>query len=501
MIVNPIIERELLSVLRSRMALAMQVAPAIAFTLLVLLRWPSDALVDLSGAQAQFVFRLFGYGLLISLIFLVPAYPATSLVREKNQGTLALLLNTPMSSWSIYFGKLVGVLGFALLPLIMSLPAAAACYTMGGISLTRDVGALYLVLAVVTVQYTALGLYVSSFANSSDGALRLTYALTVGLAGATLLPYQFLQGKADDWLVVPAIWLRAVSPVPAVMEILGHGDLGAQGIVAKADNPYRYMITALIVTAYFALHTTLRLKQTMFDRPRPAGVITDDRAASERWFRRLFFVVDPQRRKGLIGSFTNPVMVKEFRCRRFGRLHWLLRGVALIMVLSFGLVFASSTATIDWGVATIGSLMVIVQVVLIVLLTPSLASGLISGEVESGGWTLLLMTPLSAGRILRGKLLSAVWTLVLILFATLPGYVVMIYFEPGLQRQVKDVLVSILLMEAFALMLSAAVSSLCGRTAPATIISYTCSWCCAAAYAHLVRPGRHVRSMARSKRC
>ena len=81
--------------------------------------------------------RLFGYGLLISFIFLVPAYPATSIVREKNQGTLALLLNTPMRPWSIYFGKLLGVLGFAFLPLIMSLPAAAACYTMGGISLQR----------------------------------------------------------------------------------------------------------------------------------------------------------------------------------------------------------------------------------------------------------------------------------------------------------------------------------------------------------------------------
>ena len=112
MIINPIIERELITILRTRKALLMQVGPALAFSLLVLLRWPTDALVDLSGAPAQFVFRLFGYGLLAALILLVPAYPATALVREKQQGTLALLLNTPMSSWSIYLGKLIGLLGF-----------------------------------------------------------------------------------------------------------------------------------------------------------------------------------------------------------------------------------------------------------------------------------------------------------------------------------------------------------------------------------------------------
>ena len=56
------------------------------------------------------------------------------------------------------------------------------------------------------------------------------------------------------------------------------------------------------------------------------------------------------------------------------------------------------------------------------LLTPALAAGLISSEVESGGWQLLQMTPLSARKILIGKLASVVWPLLLILVSTLPGY-------------------------------------------------------------------------------
>ena len=134
---NPVVERELVGALRSRKAVAMQVVPAAACALLVLLRWPAEGQVDLSGSQAREVFRLFGYGLLAAVVLLVPAYPATALVRERVHGTLALLLQTPLRPWSIYLGKLAGVLGFAYLPLLASLPAAAACYAMGGIS-ARD---------------------------------------------------------------------------------------------------------------------------------------------------------------------------------------------------------------------------------------------------------------------------------------------------------------------------------------------------------------------------
>jgi ABC-type transport system involved in multi-copper enzyme maturation permease subunit len=122
----------------------------------VILAWPTDGQVDLSGFRSRHVFQLFGYGLLTAQLLLVPVFPATSIVRERTQGTLALLLNSPMTSVSIYFGKLLGVLGFVGLLLMMSIPAAAACYALGGISLTGDVLALYGVLTLVAVQYAAL---------------------------------------------------------------------------------------------------------------------------------------------------------------------------------------------------------------------------------------------------------------------------------------------------------------------------------------------------------
>ena len=131
-----IVERELLGTMRTGRAFALQVATSIAFRC-DRQRWPSNATVELSGAQAQEVFRLFAYGLLAILVLLVPAFPATSIVREKKRGTMALLLTSPLPAWSVYAGKALGTLLFVSLLLALSIPAATAAYAMGGISFTR----------------------------------------------------------------------------------------------------------------------------------------------------------------------------------------------------------------------------------------------------------------------------------------------------------------------------------------------------------------------------
>lgn len=467
----PIIQRELLGTMRTGRAFALQVATSAAFALLVVSRWPSDATVELSGAQAQEVFRLFAYGLLAILVLLVPAFPATSIVREKNRGTLELLLNSPMPVWSIYAGKALGMFLFVSLLLVLSVPSAAAAYAMGGISFASQVLPLYAILGMVLLQYTALALAVSSYANSTDAALRITYGLVLLVALVSLGPHYFLQGKPG---LMPQLaeWLRCVSPVPVVMELAGQGDLGSFSLSTTSGTPARFLLFAAVSTAAFALLTVARLNAFLLDRPRPQGIVTDDRSAAQQWFRRFFYLVDPQRRKRGIGPLANPVMVKEFRTRRFGRVHWLLRLVAISALVSLLLAYAATTGTIDWGVKTIGAIMVILQVALILLLTPSLGASLISAERESGGWELLMTTPLSAASILLGKLASVLLTLVLLMLATLPGYLVMIWIQPPLRWQVWQVLICLGWMALLAMLLSAAVGSLCRRTAAATTISY-----------------------------
>ncbi|MEM6691710.1 MAG: ABC transporter permease subunit [Planctomycetota bacterium] len=159
---NPVIGREFQGILRSPRTFWMLLTLTMLFSGAVLLRWPSDNAADLSGRQSLQVFRVFGYGLLGGVVFLVPAFPASSIVNEKNGGTLDLLLNSPLGPWSIYLGKISGVLLFSSLVLICSLPACLACYAMGGIDPWNQLGLLYFILALLIVKYASIGMLVSS---------------------------------------------------------------------------------------------------------------------------------------------------------------------------------------------------------------------------------------------------------------------------------------------------------------------------------------------------
>ncbi|MDA0969065.1 MAG: ABC transporter permease subunit, partial [Planctomycetota bacterium] len=466
-----IFQREFFGILRLRRAVVAIVAMALCSGLLVLARWPSEGLVDLSGSQARQVFRIFTYGMLAGVLLLAPAWPATSFVQERQRGTLALLFNTPLSKLSIYAGKLSGVLAFTGLLLVTSLPAAAACYAMGGVDLWQDLGSVALVLLVATLEYVAIGLLVSTFAGSTDAAVRTTYAVVFSLCFLTLGPHYFLQGQ-PGWMPFAAAWLRRVSPLPVLMHLVGQGSIGSQGLMESSSGLPEYLLASVAVTLAVMAATLLQLHSGIFDRSRSQGMITDEQSLGVRAARRVFFLVDPQRRSAGIPFWLNPVMVKEFRTRRFGRLHWILRLVAACAVVSLLTTLAATTGTVDWGVETIGGLLVIFQVLLMVLLTPSLSAGLISGERESGGWDLLRMTRLSGWQLAVGKLMSVAWTLLLVLLATLPGYIVMIAIKPVMWLQVSLVIVCLLLTTLVTLAVSAAVGSLFARTTTSTVSAY-----------------------------
>lgn len=466
-----ILRREFIALLRTRRAIALQLALALACGLLVLLRWPTGGALDRDRFRAVEVLRAFGYGLLAAVLMIVPAFPATALVREKVQGTLALLLDSPLRPWAIYLGKLLAVLGFAAVLLAMTLPAAAACYALGGLPERHGILRLYAVLALAVLQTATLGLLVSSTAWTLEGALRTTYALVLGGSVAVLLPHALWQGTAGP-LAEAAAWLRNLSPIPAVMDVLGQGSAATLGLASTGDPVTRYTLLALASSLVFAVMTVARLSHNILERARPAGVMTEDRSRGGQAVRRLVFLVDPQRRSRPLGRWLNPVMVKEFRTRALGRSHWALRLLALTAVASLALSTLAATGALGWGADTIAAGLVLLQAALLVLFGPSLAGGLVSAEREAGTWDLLRMTPLSAGAVLRGKLASAVWPLLLLLGATLPGYIVMMTIEPGQAYRVARVLACLALTGVFAVLVSACASTLFRSTAAALAVSY-----------------------------
>jgi ABC-type transport system involved in multi-copper enzyme maturation permease subunit len=316
-------------------------------------------------------------------------------------------------------------------------------------------------------QYSALGLWVSSRSQSIAASLRWTYGILLGLVVLSIGP-TVLVGKLSGLKAWIAQALTTLSPIPALQQITGAQ--GQSQSIGIATGWVEFLIMCAVSTLGFALATLYKLQPNMMDRSRDAGKVIEARQSS--WLRRLSYLVDPNRRKSGIPFWLNPVMVKEFRTRKFGRLHWLLRLIAGGAIVSILLTVVAATGTVNWGVDRIASSMVIMQIGFLLLLGPSLGANLIASEVESGGWQLMRASPISPWRILSGKLLSTFLTLLLLLMATLPGYVMMSYIQPAIGGQVSNVIVSLLIATAMVTILSACVSAYSKTSAAATAASY-----------------------------
>ena len=466
---NPVLGRELLDRLRSTKTLLTMLAIAIGTCGLVQLRWPSDSRLDVVSQGAMEVFRPLAYALALAVMFLVPAFPATALVNERRRGTLALLLNSPLRPSQIYVGKWLSNVILALILISVSLPAIAACYAMGGISFQSQIGPLLLVLIAMAVQYSAVGLWVSIRSHSTDASLRWTYVLVLALAVLSIGPLAIV-GKLDGVAGWIAHACTALSPLSALQQITQNQSQVAE--LGVSTGWLEFLGATSVVTVLLGVLTMLKLDPILIDRVKPIGKSTPT-STGHKIFRRIAFLIDPNKRKAGIPLWINPVMVKEFRTRKFGRLHWLLRIVACCIIISLALTVVSATGTVNWGVQRIAAAMVLLQVAMLMILGPSLGSSLIAGEVESGGWQILRMTPIGSSRILSGKLMSVVWTMLLLLLATLPGYIVMGYIVPVMVGQVNNVLISLLFVALFVVATSACVSSFAKTAAVATITSYT----------------------------
>lgn len=349
MLQNPIVQRELIGMMRTRKAIVIQASLVILFALLLLLRWPVDPIADVTGVKSMQVFKLFSYGILTALIFLVPVFPATSVIRERNSGTLALLLNSPMKPTEIYFGKLTGVMMFVMQLLILSIPSLAACYVMGGISMQQQVLPLYGVLLLAALQYSTMGLMVSCLAGSIDSALKITYGLVLFMSVVVLGPHLFLQGATGSLSVI-ASWIRCISPLPPVMDIIGHGDVGAQGMDTNINSITNYIILSLALTCTFIMVALVQLNRRILDRAKSAGVMTHQMSTFAQRFRMILYMgMDPKKRAPLIPGYVNPVLIKEFRSRRFGRVHWIIRTMVVCVVISLFLAIQSTVYTEQWS--------------------------------------------------------------------------------------------------------------------------------------------------------
>ena len=139
-----------------------------------------------------------------AIILLLPAITCGALTVEKEKDTLALLLLTKLSSWTIVFEKLISrVLAMGTYQLL-SLPLFAIVYGMGGVELSGIIHAVVSLLAL-TIVVASVSILCSTWFRTTSEAFIVSYVILFLLGfGITLstefaMRVQTMRGNITNW--------------------------------------------------------------------------------------------------------------------------------------------------------------------------------------------------------------------------------------------------------------------------------------------------------------
>jgi ABC-2 type transport system permease protein len=160
---------------------------------------------------------------------------ATSVVRERERGTIEQLIVTPIRPWELVVGK---VLPYIILAFIDTLEVLAIGHWWFGVPVRGDLGLILACSGLLVLSGLGIGLFASTIANTQQEAM-----LTVWM---TLLPSIFLSGfffpleampKVLQWfsyviplryylIIIRALLIKGVGAAPILTEILALGLFG-----------------------------------------------------------------------------------------------------------------------------------------------------------------------------------------------------------------------------------------------------------------------------------
>lgn len=191
--------------------------------------------------------NLFVPGLIALVLTLVTALMTSiSLSREKERGTLEILLVSPLRPWQIIVGKVLPYLGLAFANVVTALLAAWLIFAVpfrGSITLLLITSTLYAMVGL------ALGVFIAARTSSQRAAM-------LGAMAGTMLPTTLLSGMIFPIASLPG-WLQPVTIViPARWFIII-----ARGIMLKGVGlhhlwqPIAVLVVMLVVLMLVAIRS------------------------------------------------------------------------------------------------------------------------------------------------------------------------------------------------------------------------------------------------------
>jgi len=136
---------------------------------------------------------------------------ASSVVRERERGTIEQLIVTPIRSWELIVGKLMP---YVILGFFNTVEVLAVGHWWFGMPIRGDLGLILLLSVVFLITGLGIGLFASTIANTQQEAM-----LTVWM---TLLPSIFLSGFFFPLEAMPAFlrWLSYLMPLRYYLVII-----------------------------------------------------------------------------------------------------------------------------------------------------------------------------------------------------------------------------------------------------------------------------------------
>lgn len=176
----------------------------------------------------------------VVLLFLVPGITMGLFASEKSNGTLELLLTSPITIWELVIGKFLAAAAFvAILVLLLAL-FPAILFTYGDPELGKTAAGL-LGLLLIGVAYASIGAFASSVTQSQFVAFFLAFVL--------LLVLWMLGFLADLGAAGGAASSDAVGDLLRYLSTAEHFESIVMGLVDTKDLAY----FAVIVVAFLTL--------------------------------------------------------------------------------------------------------------------------------------------------------------------------------------------------------------------------------------------------------
>ncbi len=429
---NPLIAKEVKLGLRQFRATLLQLLFLGSTFFATWMLWPQGGVYSLSAQSSHRLFTVLGLGQLVLVALFAPAFTSPALTMERERNTFDSLYASLLSPMQIVWGKVAGSLMFLILVILSGVPVMSTCLVLGGVG-AKAVLWLYVVMLLTGLCFGMMGLLVSSLCRKTYTAVMVTYALIVVFSAVAVLPASLLLNTASSpWRELWHI-LGSLSPFAAMISII-EPDLLVRCGWRPTAFPAHVLFSGLAVLVSGVCAGVLMFKLRQCPAPRSHAEEESRREGIFKFFQRFpFRLIDPRKRRRMIGPLSNPVLIKELRTMMFGRIQHLMRSAYLCVTVSLLLTLAAAFSFHFFTTRSIAIMTVGLQTVVFLFLVPTLSATLISAEIEGNRFDLLRLTRLSSFGIVSGKFQAVLLPLIILMVATLPPYLVLTAIEPQVE--------------------------------------------------------------------